>query len=142
MENLLLETEAAKNTYLEMRRAQLGLTGDGRQDLRAGEEEAWTWCPKRAPLFDRVAVRFPGFTWKPVTLAAKKRDGSVVLRKFVRFTGFPTVGGRAMTAQELLTVDPQITDLPPAKTRRPISTDWMRKRAQRRVTRGGGFVEL
>lgn len=141
MEDLVLETEAARKTYLEMKRGMLNLHGDGRQDLQAGEEEAWTWCPKRALLFDRVAARFPGFTWKPVTRAARKHDGSVVLRKFVRFTGFPCIGGRTLTAQELLTVDPQTTDLPSAKTQRPISTDWMKKRAQRRA-RGGEFVEL
>ncbi len=140
---MVLGTDDARKTYLGMRRALLDLDGDGSRDLQAGEEVTWGWCPNRAPLFDRVAERFPRFKWEPVTRATKKRDGSVVLRKFVRFTaGFPTKGNRTLTAEELLTVDPTTVDPPREKKRASTGyTGWKAAASRRRAEgRGDSFV--
>lgn len=97
------------------------------------------WLPKNAEVFDCAKERFPGFTWEPVTQEVSRGDGSVVIRRFVRFTRFPTVEGRTLTVKELLTVDPATLDPPRVKTPHPVRTDWRGAQRTRRAARREGM---
>ncbi|MEK7481318.1 MAG: hypothetical protein AAB633_01045 [Patescibacteria group bacterium] len=82
--------------------------------------------------------RFPGFTWVPVTKAGRRKpDGSVRIQKFVRFTGFPSVNGRFLTAEQLLTVDPTTVDSPRERSGNRVvyATDWRPARNAKRAAR-------
>lgn len=138
---LVLRTEEEKAVFLGLERALRDLHGDGRTDLAPGEDVLWTWMPKHGRIFHYAAERFPGFMWKPVVRAVKGRGGSVVLHHFVQFDGFPFKDRKALTLQELLTVDPQIVDLPRVKKVNSVRPDWRAaQRARRAIRRNGMFV--